>query len=334
MPSSAPEADVPLELDDVCARATAADLGTRLATARSLGDAIQRFLDGDRDLARRRELAAGHTMRAKLSIGRATAESRAEAMRDLGRAIALDPENGEALAMLSSLLLEPPREFPAEARAAIEADRDATTRMASHAGMYAYSGFLVITIATKLLGVGGTWPFVVIGALLACLVVICAYGSKQPRFSSRLIAAYLAGHLSVLTLFVVVVGPLVIAPLAVLGSLGINLGLPSVYIPKRLLALHVLALIGPLALEWLGVLPPTYHVVGNELALSPWAIHLSPTAMFVLAISVMVMQMIAIVFINVSQRRSADRAHEQLHLYTWHLGQLVPTAKAAAGNAA
>jgi serine/threonine-protein kinase len=54
---SAVAPDIAPELDDICAHATAADRAARLPTARALADRIQAYLDGDRDLARRRELA-------------------------------------------------------------------------------------------------------------------------------------------------------------------------------------------------------------------------------------------------------------------------------------
>ncbi|MBA3788415.1 MAG: serine/threonine protein kinase, partial [Actinobacteria bacterium] len=56
--------DVPPELDDLCARATAQDRDLR-PTARQLAVAIQAYLDGDRDLERRRALALDHVGRAR-----------------------------------------------------------------------------------------------------------------------------------------------------------------------------------------------------------------------------------------------------------------------------
>ena len=56
--ASARTADVAPELDDACASATTADPATRMTSARTLADRIQAYLDGDRDVARRRELAA------------------------------------------------------------------------------------------------------------------------------------------------------------------------------------------------------------------------------------------------------------------------------------
>src|SRR5262249_22754387 len=88
--------DVPPELDELCARATQQEPASRIGSARELADGIQRFLDGDRDLERRRELAAAHVQRAQELIAETSISARSEAMREAGSAIALDPGNRDA----------------------------------------------------------------------------------------------------------------------------------------------------------------------------------------------------------------------------------------------
>jgi serine/threonine-protein kinase len=61
----APWRDVPPELDRLCVEATAGDRSARLASARALGDGVHRFLDGDRDLARRRSSSDASTSSAR-----------------------------------------------------------------------------------------------------------------------------------------------------------------------------------------------------------------------------------------------------------------------------
>ncbi|HVY45658.1 MAG TPA: serine/threonine-protein kinase, partial [Minicystis sp.] len=56
----APGAAVPPELDAICVRATALDPAERFPSARALHDALERYLDGDRDVAHRAELAERH----------------------------------------------------------------------------------------------------------------------------------------------------------------------------------------------------------------------------------------------------------------------------------
>lgn len=65
----APKREIAPELDDVCVRACALEPRDRYATAREVYDAVEAFLSGDRDVARRRELARDHARAAE--IGRA-----------------------------------------------------------------------------------------------------------------------------------------------------------------------------------------------------------------------------------------------------------------------
>jgi serine/threonine-protein kinase len=115
--------DVPPELDEICARATQADPAKRTGSARELADAVQRFLDGDRDLERRRQLAGEHAARAQQLLLRHDNHARAEAMREAGSAVALDAGNQEAKQVLARLLLDPPAEMPPQVRVQIEEER-------------------------------------------------------------------------------------------------------------------------------------------------------------------------------------------------------------------
>ncbi|HEY1552615.1 MAG TPA: serine/threonine-protein kinase, partial [Kofleriaceae bacterium] len=101
-----PEVAIP-ELDDICAQATAAAPDDR-PSARALADAVQSYLDGDRDLAQRRALATAHADRAREALASSGDEARAIAIREAGRALVLDAGNEGAQTVLASLLLETP----------------------------------------------------------------------------------------------------------------------------------------------------------------------------------------------------------------------------------
>ncbi|MCW5804597.1 MAG: serine/threonine protein kinase, partial [Deltaproteobacteria bacterium] len=55
-----PERRIAPELDALCVEATQLDPARRVPTARELGDRVLQFLDGDRDLEKRRELGRDH----------------------------------------------------------------------------------------------------------------------------------------------------------------------------------------------------------------------------------------------------------------------------------
>src|SRR5262249_45355841 len=56
-----PEIDVPPELEAICVKATALDPDKRYPRARDLADALERYLEGDRDVLQRRSAAGKHT---------------------------------------------------------------------------------------------------------------------------------------------------------------------------------------------------------------------------------------------------------------------------------
>src|SRR5262249_19826956 len=56
-----PDLDVPPELEAICVTATEIEPDKRFLRARDFADAIERYLEGDRDVARRRSMAGRHT---------------------------------------------------------------------------------------------------------------------------------------------------------------------------------------------------------------------------------------------------------------------------------
>jgi serine/threonine-protein kinase len=319
-----PDADVPPELDDACARATAADPGARFASARALADEVQRYLDGDRDVARRRELAAEH---ARLASERFAADrdgARAEVMREAGRSLALDPTNVEAQQLLARLLLEPPREVPAEARRAIEEERRLTMRTLLRKGATAYASNLAMVPVAMILGAGAVWPFLVVAALVVVLGATCWMGSRMTRPNGMpLIVFVMTLHAALLASVGAFFG-MMFVPVLALGSLGIFLMFPGVHAPKTIFALHLLSVVVPVALELLGVVPATLRAEGDALVFQPWAFAMSPATLATVFMVLSALQMVVHFIIFNAQRRVQERSQEQIHVQSWHLAQLVP----------
>jgi hypothetical protein len=114
------------ELEDICIRATALEPADRFPSVAALREAIERYLDGDRDLERRRALAEQATAAATAAAGRAAAgdaNARAAALADLGVALALDPGHAGAQRQLMALLVAPPTVTPPEVERAVAARR-------------------------------------------------------------------------------------------------------------------------------------------------------------------------------------------------------------------
>jgi serine/threonine-protein kinase len=312
------------ELDDLCARATAADPEARVGSARELADGIQHFLDGDRDVARRRDLATAHAATATTRLAESGDAARRDAMREAGRAIALDPTNAQAQQLLARLLLEPPREIPAEVRAEIVRDQIVGTQNVLRLGAYCYTGNLLLVPLGKILGVAGSWPFVVIAALLGLQIAACAIGSRRTRPLLRSEFALMLGvHLILIVVVAVCLGPLLLAPFFVFGALPITLMFPSLRLPKTLFVLHLLAVGIPLGLEALGVLPASAWTDGGAIVLKPWAVHADPAVLLGIVLVAIVAQMIVVLIVFTSQRAAQERATERLHVTAWHLRQLI-----------
>ena len=123
-------------------------------------------------------------------------------------------------------------------------------------------------------------------------------------------------------------GPLFIVPILIFGSATLFAIVPTVSIPRLIVVLHVLALLVPLALEWVGVLPHSFRVEAGELVLQPWAVELSASALVFVVLATTLLQLVATAFVLHAQRKTAARAEEQLHLQKWHLDQLVARSAA------
>jgi serine/threonine protein kinase len=139
----APARDIAPELEAIWARATTLDADRRYAGARELYDDLERYLEGDRDLVRRRELSREHASRAAslseraVEGGAAEPSARSEALGAVGRALALDPDNADALRTLVRLLTEPPTTLPPEALEDMHATERGLDRARGRSGFFA-----------------------------------------------------------------------------------------------------------------------------------------------------------------------------------------------------
>ena len=154
----APTRDVPPELEALVVRATAPEPENRPKTARELSDRVQRYLDGDRDIALRRRLAREQLLAARASLIDDDSVSmttsaitrkppdpaqRRAAMQHAGRALALDPSSTEAAALVGRIMLEPPRETPPEVDAELTAIDNVNFRAQARIAFVAFLSYLV-----------------------------------------------------------------------------------------------------------------------------------------------------------------------------------------------
>ena len=319
----APDRSVPPELDAVCMAALAADPGDR-PTAAELGKRVQQYLDGDRDLERRRELA-----RAQLAIARDAVESedparRVDALQAAARALALDPESPAAAAIVSALILTPPAEPPPGLRAALAAtEAELVIRQRRAAAISVASYFLFLPLVLWM-GVE-SWP--AIAAFFGMVGVVVALAVRSVRRRDTRMALALVTHALLIGMLSRIIGPFVLLP--ALASVATMSLIASPALTDRrwwVIAAMAATIAVPVILEAAGVLGHTWSISGDRLAVGSSALALPavPATVFLLASNLAVIVFAGLFAWSLaSTRRDAIRRAES---QAWHLAQLLPRA--------
>jgi len=292
----APGRDVAPELEAICVRATALDPADRLASARELHEEVERFLDGARDLERRREMADRHAHEAAAAFeeaqgsGPAAAEARARAMRAANAALALDQQHPTALRTLMQLLIAPGDDLPPEAEAEL---RRARSRDRARTARAAAVGIAALFLLDPLMAWVGIHDYVALVPLLLFMVAtaLAAYWVSRRVEVTRLhyaIVTVLCAGIAGTTC--VMYGPLFFVPtaaLAVLFPLAVNLRADAL-LRRFMMTLGVASFVVPAALQYVGVLPPSYQVREGMLSILPWGLEFpdGPTQIFLVCLGV------------------------------------------------
>lgn len=320
----APDRDVPPELDAVCVKATALESRHRYASARALYEAVEQFLEGQRDVDVRRRIAAKHARAASRAADDGTAKARELATREAGRALALDPESKDALALVMKLALSAPQSVPAGARARVHQEDQREQVMAAKVGVVVYGP---IAIAAAVLGfLSGDMGLAGIcsGALLVA-VLLCAWLVHRPTVADAPYALATSACLAVaIAAAAVWFSPFYIVPqLAVANAISLNLRNLGSFRWLHL-AMASLAIAVPSALEWAGILPNPSVFSDGTIELHTLNLSLPTVA---LPLAVFVLSSAAVAGAAVLLWRLDDNMAEQrvrLHRQLWHLRHLVP----------
>jgi serine/threonine-protein kinase len=320
--------DAPPELDAICEHATHLEPDARFDSARALGDAVQAFLDGDRDVEARVALARQHIAQARAALaGSETEETRRIAMRAAGRALALDPTATEAADLVTHLMLRPLPQVPAEVDRRID---QIDTESAQHQGrlgtisMLAYLGFVPLMLWT---GVRDP-AFVVAFAVLAagsCLHVFTL--ARSPDIVRR--GIYLNACINAVLIGLVsrIVGPFIIASTLAITTLMAYAAHPQFGRIPVLAGILGASVAVPWSLELFGVMSPTYHFTpGGELVLGSSVMRFSSVPV---QLAFAILLVVLLVVVGLLSRGLASRqrdATRKLELAAWHLRQVVPSA--------
>jgi eukaryotic-like serine/threonine-protein kinase len=310
--------DVPPELDDACAKATHPDPAERQVSARELHDAIERYLEGDRDAERRRSLAIQHAERAAAAAAQdASPDARAVAMREISQALAFDPANAAARGTLVRLLTEPPKDVPAEVRVALQAASDERARINAGPLVWFYGTWFAAAPIMVLMGLHDWRLFAVTMLVITMSAFLAWRGIRDPRR-----VTLLAGTLP-LVASAASFGCLVVTPILVVGVTVFYLMLRE-FRPVKVLSIAIALLVGRSLLEFFHFIPHSLVVVDGNVVLLPLALETSLPLMLLVLPLFNVVILLAISRWVTRLRDHLSATETRLQVQAWQLRQLIP----------
>jgi len=331
-PSQRTDREIPLELDDLCVAATRTDPEERLPSARALADRIDRVLDGDRDLARHKQLAEEHTAsgiaaaETALAGGVDAEAARQAALRELGKAMIYDPGHEPAVEAVSRLLLEPPKVAPPEVEQTMA--ESLSKRSREEAQLTAFAYLLPLPFLPLFAWMGIRDPLtigVMVGTSL--LAAGCSFEFSRSRtHNSWMLYATIA-----LTGVFLFASARMFSAFVVVPALASATSVPVTYHGNRRLTVFAgfvlaIAVSLPVVLELAGVLSPTFAFTGDGLRLKSMALDIDNTAAIIglTAFSIVIATLPMTLTARLTTRTGAYE--RELALHTWQIKQLMPRA--------
>jgi predicted Ser/Thr protein kinase len=320
--------DVPPELEAICLRATALERDARFPTARAMSDDLERYLDGDRDVERRRALARERAVYAAKAVARAfegDVAARRRATLEAGRALALDPECDDAARTLMTLMTTPPSRTPDEVVEEMQHNRLSAARVAGTAGALGFAAIAAMFPVVAWMGVR-EWPEVVVGLLaIAVGALLSLAAGRFPRHGRSLVIGM---FLSATVLLVVVsrlFGPLFAAPTVAVG-LAVAGGFHPLAPRWSSVAFATVGIALPIALDLTGAVAPAYSFQADGLLVHPALASLPRVPTFVYLVVSTLAVVFAVSAYMIAVRRSLDEAQRVVLVQSWQLRHLVPRA--------
>jgi serine/threonine-protein kinase len=321
-----PERAIPPELDALCLGMLAKD-PTMRPTSRRVADKVEDFLDGDRDLARRRTLADDlvWTARAAIDEGR-----REDAMRAAGRALALDPETSGAGELVSALMLDPPKSPPPEL---VDALRDADAKHVRRRARTAMVAYLALAAFLPVAAWNGIrkWDVVlgVVGFALTMAVATIELRRKPNRTFAEMLV-YAIVNSSLLVMLTRMAGPFTFVPALATFMVMSMMSYPAFsarpWAPWVLIGTILIGFVGPIAFEQLGFLPSTWEIRNGELISHAGALELHGTTSVTMVTVASVVTIVVAGIHGATIAKASRMQSHQLVTQAWHLGQLLPSS--------
>lgn len=325
-----PERQIAPELDALCIAALATNPDHR-PTIKALAERLQRYLDGDRDVERRRMLAATHVERARVAYASGDTTRRAEAMQAAGHALVLDPESTGAAEIVRGLMFAPPggerSSLPAELDRELAAAELAVQRRQGKAAVFALSAVLAYVIAAASNGVANVPLVLGIAGFIVCLASFAWIKTQRPaRPRDMLLIA--TGNAVLVALLSRTYGSMLIVP-AITCVMALSLTSYPLLIGRvrSVILLLVASWVTPVVLEQAGVLAPTWGIGDGFLTATSHLLTVSPTHTTTILIVFNIATIVVIGLFASALATSRRDAQRQLEIQAWHLRQLLPTTR-------
>ena len=316
-----PERTIAPELDAACTQALSL-LPAMRPTARELGERVQRYLDGDRDIERRRTLAAEQLELARAALAAGGPEHRSDAIIATGRALGFDPGSAEAADLLTSLIVTPPSELPADlVRSLAEAERG-RTRARGRTARFAMIATLALSVFLPWLSVTNwtTLSVVYLGfiATIALAWITGRTGKARPKL-------VMVASLVMVVLISRLAGPFLLVPIY---ACGVCLSITSIpWVSERtwvVVGWIGISVLAPLVLEWIGVLRSTSTIVNGYLGFRSAVFDINGNMNLVVLIVANFSFLLVAGLFALAVTRDRREAQRSLHIQAWHLEQLLP----------
>lgn len=331
-------ANVAPELDALCARALAQAPEERLASARELAEGIERYLDGDRDLSLRRDLATAHVEKARACLAaeeRAAANEseaanrdespRVVALREVIQALALDPEDQSAQRLFVELIVNT-KEVPREALPELARVQDKSRAETMRGAAYGLLAWLAVVPMVMAIGVQNKWAIAATAIVDSVAAVFALVQARRPSFGSFgpiTLAVLVSATVALSSCYL---GPFALAPTAAVSSMLIYSMHTTPHERRIGAAAFVVFAALPFVIEYSGILGHTYIFEGDRLIVLARAVALPETPTF-LAMLYSTVSFIVLSAVFVGRMRDQSWAMEQQRLVqAWLLRRLFPDA--------
>jgi serine/threonine-protein kinase len=321
-----PSADVPPELDELCSRCLETDPSKR-PSVKQLSERLEGYLDGDRDVERRRDLAATYVKRAREAIISGDVMRRAEAMQAAGRALVLDPLSADAGALVTRLTFEPAKEYPDQLRKELSANEFSIQR---RQGRIAMASFVVVLLYLAIAATNGVMnlPFVIgIVIYLAGHAAIVWRITQRPATTNQML--YIAfGNSLLAALLSRTLGSMIIVP-AVTCIMALSMTSYPQLIDRRwtVVGFLVTSWVAPVILEQVGVLEKTWEIVGNHVVLSSHVMAIGGLHTYLLLMASNIATFVVFALFATALAMSRRDAMQKSEIQSWHLRQLLPSQR-------